>query len=198
MHNIQLKILDQRIGHEFPLPTYATDASAGLDLRACINQPLQFNAVSTDIIKDSYTWSPSTDLDDATVGNPVATFPIGTDSATYIVKAIDSIGCFAFDTVHVKIYDLSAGIYVPNAFTPNGDGLNDVFIPIGLGLEKFITFQIYNRWGQLLFSTGDEGKGWDGTFNGQPQSNGTYVWMARGVDYKGATVQRKGYVSLIR
>ncbi|MEI9933769.1 MAG: T9SS type B sorting domain-containing protein [Ferruginibacter sp.] len=84
------------------------------------------------------------------------------------------------------------------AFTPNGDGLNDVFKPILLGMKSLSLFNVYNRWGQLVFSTSASDKGWDGTLNGQPQAPVNYVWIADGIDYHGNHIQQKGNVVLIR
>ncbi len=65
-------------------------------------------------------------------------------------------------------------------------------------MKEFKSFDIYNRWGQHIFSTKNPGKGWDGTVNGQPQVTGTYVWMTEGIDFSGNIIQRKGTVVLIR
>jgi gliding motility-associated-like protein len=87
---------------------------------------------------------------------------------------------------------------VPTAFTPNGDGNNDIFKPILIGMKELRYFRVYNRFGQLLYSTGDIGKGWDGKFGGRGQDPATYVWMAEGITYKGEVKFKKGYVVLIR
>jgi gliding motility-associated-like protein len=64
----------------------------------------------------------------------------------------------------------------PNAFTPNGDGINDVFKPVFYGPVSSYTLTIFNRWGQMIFKSRDPGKGWDGTMSGVPQPDDTYVW----------------------
>jgi gliding motility-associated-like protein len=89
-------------------------------------------------------------------------------------------------------------LFVPNAFTPNGDGHNDVLRVIPIGIRALNYFTVFNRWGQRVFTTTDPGTGWDGTVNGVLQPVGTYVWMAGGVNYKGEVVERKGVVVLIR
>jgi len=89
-------------------------------------------------------------------------------------------------------------IYVPRVFTPNGDGVNDVLKPILVGIPTFHYFSIYNRWGNLVFTTSDPGVGWDGRFKGVQQPNETYLWIAEGVDTDGNKVVRKGMVSLVR
>jgi gliding motility-associated-like protein len=89
-------------------------------------------------------------------------------------------------------------IYVPRVFTPNGDGVNDVLKPILVGIPTFHYFSVYNRWGNLVFTTSDPGVGWDGRFKGVQQPTETYLWIAEGVDTDGNKVVRKGMVSLVR
>ena len=89
-------------------------------------------------------------------------------------------------------------IYVPPVFTPNGDGTNDVLKPILVGIAEFHYFNVYNRWGNLIFTTGDPGVGWDGTFRGVPQPVETYLWIAEGVDVAGKKIVQKGMTSLVR
>lgn len=172
--------------------------SAGNDTTIVVNQPLQLRATSTDVTPNTFTWSPALNLDNATIANPVAVFTTGTTDATYTVTGIDSTGCFASGTIHIKVYNVPPDLYVPSAFSPNGDGLNDVFKPILIGMKSLTLFRIYNRWGQVVFSTANTGNGWDGSFGGFPQDQGTYVWIADGIDYLGKIIQQKGNVVLVR
>ena len=89
-------------------------------------------------------------------------------------------------------------IYVPRVFTPNGDGTNDLLKPILVGIATFHYFSIYNRWGNLIFTTQDPNQGWDGTFKGVPQPVETYLWIAEGIDNNGKKIVQKGMVSLVR
>ncbi|MBL7749995.1 MAG: gliding motility-associated C-terminal domain-containing protein, partial [Chitinophagaceae bacterium] len=89
-------------------------------------------------------------------------------------------------------------IYVPSAFTPNGDGKNDILRALPAGVQQFLYFRVYNRWGQLVFQTQDHRIGWDGKINGQIPPTGTFVWVAEGIDYLGQRILRKGTVVLIR
>jgi gliding motility-associated-like protein len=89
-------------------------------------------------------------------------------------------------------------IYVPKVFTPNGDGTNDVLKPIIPGIAVFHYFNVYNRWGNLIFTTRDANAGWDGRWNGVPQPVETYIWSAEGLDAEGNLIIRKGMVSLVR
>ncbi|RYZ44822.1 MAG: gliding motility-associated C-terminal domain-containing protein, partial [Chitinophagaceae bacterium] len=110
----------------------------------------------------------------------------------------DAIGCADVASVGVKIFKTAPRVFVPSAFTPNGDGRNDVVRPIAVGLSNIEYFRIYNRWGQLVFETTINGKGWDGKIQGAPQGTETYAWIVKGQDFTGKTVFEKGTVTLIR
>ncbi|MDZ4810503.1 MAG: gliding motility-associated C-terminal domain-containing protein, partial [Bacteroidota bacterium] len=89
-------------------------------------------------------------------------------------------------------------IYVPTGFTPNGDGKNDRFTPFPVGMKSYNYFRIYNRWGQIVFSSTNLHDGWDGKLGGRDQQSGIYVWMIEGVTNDNRVITRKGTVSLIR
>jgi gliding motility-associated-like protein len=168
---------------------------AGNDTSILINQYLQLNAVD---INNSgftqYTWSPSFGLNDASVENPDAHL---TEDITYTVVASTPDGCEGTDSISIKVYTVS-DIFVPNAFTPNGDGKDDIFRVIPIGIKELKYFAVFNRWGQRIFYTTTLGSGWDGTVNGKPQDAGTFIWMAAGINYKGDLIEKKGAVVLIR
>ncbi|MDE3184797.1 MAG: gliding motility-associated C-terminal domain-containing protein [Bacteroidota bacterium] len=183
-----------------PKPSYAVInitvekpvADAGpADTAIVVNQPLQLNGTGAQF----YLWTPSTGLNNPDISNPVA---ILTESQKYTLQVKTLAGCTAEDTIHVNVYKVLPDLYVPDAFTPNGDGINDVFRPIPIGIKKLNYFKVYNRLGQLVYSTTLQKAGWDGTFKGQPQDPGVFVWIAEAVDYLGKTVFRKGSVTLIR
>jgi gliding motility-associated-like protein len=92
----------------------------------------------------------------------------------------------------------SVNIYVPKAFSPNNDGVNDVLKPILVGIADFHYFTVYNRWGNMIFTTTDPNQGWDGTFKGVPQPVETYLWIAEGVTADGRKIVAKGMTSLVR
>lgn len=169
-------------------------AYAGRDTFAVVNQPLQLTASGG----TNYLWTPATGLNDPTIYNPIATLDNSVDNITYTVRVSDNAGCFANAQVTVQVYKKGADIFVPSAFTPNGDGKNDALKPLTVGITKLTYFSIYNRWGQLLFTTNQIGKAWDGTFRGVAQPSGTYVYQTEGKDFLGLTVYRKGTVVLIR
>jgi gliding motility-associated-like protein len=143
---------------------------------------------------DHYEWTPPAGLDNAGSRTPVA-YP--SESTTYTVLAATPAGCQAIGSRSIKVFGV-AGIFVPNAFTPNGDGHNDVLKAIPVGIREFKYFAIYSRWGQRVFFTANPAVGWDGHTNGHFESSAAYVWMAGGIDYKGALIERKGTVIVVR
>lgn len=158
------------------------------------DQPLQLTATGG----THYSWLgiPATQwLSNTQIANPVA-YP--QNDISYVVTAIDDIGCFDTDTIRVHFYKVHPDLYIPTGFSPNGDGNNDILKPLALGLKSVDAFRIYNRWGQMLFSTKQIGVGWDGKFGGAEQASGTYVWYAEGTDYTNKKIFRKGSVVLIR
>lgn len=142
----------------------------------------------------AFSWSPSDGLDNPAIRNPVAS---PAESVTYTVLASTGAGCQARGTRSVKVYSV-AGIFVASAFTPNGDGHNDVLHAKPVGIRDFKYFAVFSRWGQRVFYTTDPAVGWDGRTGGQYVNGATYVWMAAGTDYRGVLIERKGTVVLVR
>ena len=101
------------------------------------------------------------------------------------------------DTVVVLVIDTCFGSFVPNAFSPNDDDVNDWFRPIGINGERFRSLEVFNRWGEKLFESGDINQGWDGNFGNIPQELGVYVYVIR-VVCKGNVTTFKGNVTLLR
>jgi gliding motility-associated-like protein len=122
----------------------------------------------------NYFWNPTSYLSCTTCPYPLFT---GTVSMTYTALTMDTMGCFSINnTFTIEVLPKSS-VDVPTAFTPNGDGINDVIYVDGWGIKKLNFFRIYNRWGQLLFESNDIKVGWDGTYMGVPQNMETYVWQ---------------------
>ncbi len=127
--------------------------------------------------------------------NPTYTFQ---DAGIYPVALVvkNKWGCI--DTVlKTIIVGEDYGIYIPNAFTPNGDGINDEFQPKAFGVTKY-TMTIFDRWGEKLFVTSDFVKGWDGSYKGVPSKNDVYVYKITLINSFGKTVNKTGHVSLIK
>jgi gliding motility-associated-like protein len=147
---------------------------------------------------DNSVGRPQQGLSDPTIANPIVTLTAGTDSITYTVRVTGDGGCFGEDQIKVKVFVSGPEIFIPSGFTPNADGKNDVLRPVTVGITKLNYFTIFNRWGQKVFSSTELNKGWDGTYNGEPQPSGTYVYQAEGLDYLGKRVYKKGTAVLIR
>ncbi|MEO5999119.1 MAG: PKD domain-containing protein [Chitinophagaceae bacterium] len=165
-------------------------ANAGRDTAIVAGQPLQLTGTGGEF----YQWSPPVGLNRTAAQSPVA---ILESDILYSLKVTDENGCFNYDTMQVKVFKTSPDIFVPNAFTP-GKSTNNRFRPIPVGVSRIEMFQVYNRWGQLLFSSNDINIGWDGRFAGKDQDAGAYVWMVRGMDYMGKAIFKKGSLVLIR
>jgi gliding motility-associated-like protein len=168
---------------------------AGDDTTIVSNQPLRLHAVDVNGSGfTQYQWSPAVGLNDPFSQDPTVAVAA---SITYTVVASTPEGCQGADSITLKVFSY-ADIFVPNAFTPNGDGHNDIIKAIPAGIREFKYFAVFSRWGQQVFQTTNPEKGWDGTINGRLQSPGTYIWTALGIDYHGNIVQRKGLLILIR
>jgi len=122
------------------------------------------------------------------------------EAAEYTVKFINSNGCLSLvsNKIVTEIACNATNIYVPDVFSPNGDGINDVVKAVCVGITKLKYFKIYNRWGNILFETSDESKGWDGRFRGQIQPTDSYIWLVEGVDTNGKEIRKTGTLNLIK
>ncbi len=166
-------------------------AFAGNDTTVVTGQPLQLNASGS----TNYLWTPRLFLNNDTISNPIATL---INNQTYVVRVSSVQGCFAYDTIKITVFQTEPSIFVPTAFTPNADGVNDILVPIPVGLKSYDYFEVYNRWGNKMYFTTQIKKGWDGNYKGVPQITDTYVWQVRGTDYTGKVVYKKGTVILLR
>lgn len=142
----------------------------------------------------NYSWTPSTALNNPSTNNPIA---LPQDDITYVLTVTTAEGCVAADAINVTVFKGSA-IYVPTAFTPNNDGLNDELNPKYYGIKTLNYFIVYNRWGQKVFESKEMSKGWDAKINGVPQASGTFVWIVQATDYVGEVLKQKGMVTIIR
>lgn len=161
------------------------------DTMIVLNQPLQLNATGA----LHYTWSPGNFLSNPNIANPVAN---PADTIRYFLLGTDEHGCQGTDTITVYVFRVEEDMYVPTAFTPNGDGLNDIFKPILIGMKSLAYFKVFNRFGEMVFYTTQVNDGWNGIYKGKPQDTATFVWEAAGVSYTGKLKKKKGYVVLIR
>ncbi len=144
---------------------------------------------------EKYAWSPN----DGSLSNPNINNPLATlfRKTTYEVIGMNQYGCR--DTAYVNIDVLYDTIYIPTAFTPNGDGKNDEFRIVNPGKYRLVDFSIFNRWGELVYHNDWNIKqGWDGIFNGVPQDIGNYKYIIVVAVPEGENKVFKGDVTLIR
>ncbi len=167
-------------------------AFAGNDTNAVLGKPHQLLATGANAT--DFVWSPAGPLNNPFIANPVA---ILFNDAYFHVHITDAIGCTDDDDIFIKVYE-GPTYYLPNAFTPNGDGLNDIFRPTPVGMQSTEYFRIFDRYGKLMYETRQWMAGWDGTIKGKPAASGTYVWMIKGIDKNGSVVEMKGTFILIR
>jgi gliding motility-associated-like protein len=158
---------------------------------------IQILAVPSDSDVINYAWSPATGLSDTKIPNPIATAGAVGDVVIYKVVTSTIAGCKGEGFVTIRVYK-GPDIYVPTGFTPNGDGKNDKFTPFPVGMKSYRYFRVFNRWGQLVFSSPVLHDGWDGKLGGRDQPSGTYVWMIEGITKDDKVITKKGTVTLIR
>jgi gliding motility-associated-like protein len=147
-----------------------------------------------------YFWDPAAGLNSVSIYNPIFS---STQSTEYTISIVSDHGCKIVDTLLVTVNGsgpagLASDLFVPNAWTPNGDGVNDKLFPLVENVTKLNFFRVFNRWGQLMFETSNIGDGWDGVFNGKPMLMDTYTWTAEAVGIDGKTFKRSGNAVLIR
>lgn len=169
-------------------------AFAGRDTAVVIGQPLQLNAIGG----LQYTWSPPLGLSALNISNPVATYTAPSRGIRYRVLVQNVAGCSDSAFLNVKVYSTLPTVFVPTAWTPNGDGMNDQLRPVAAGMQELQYFMVYNRWGELVFTSRQNGVGWDGRINGVLQSTGVYVWQVKAVDYLGFDFFKTGTATLLR
>ena len=145
---------------------------------------------------ENYYWVPSDDISNPFDLN-ASVYPLW--NKTYILFAKTQYGCTNFDSVHIFI-EGKTQIFIPTAFSPNNDGVNDIFriVPPTLNIETLNEFSIYNRWGEKVFTTNDISKGWNGVYKGILQGMEVFVWYFSAVTYDGENIFQKGNVTLIR
>ncbi|MES2371402.1 MAG: M43 family zinc metalloprotease [Bacteroidota bacterium] len=153
------------------------------DTTLCLSVPLVLNL-------NAYTtvnWSTGSNSSSISITQP----------GTYSALVVDRNGCSGSASINV-MFQKCIPIQIPNAFTPNSDGKNDVFRPlIGVATNNY-TMQIWNRWGRLFFETHDSKKGWDGRYNGVQQTTGTFIYIISFTDPDGVAVYRSGTLLLLK
>lgn len=159
------------------------------DVYAFWGDEVQLWATST--TDGPYIWSPAEFLSCVVCDDPIA---MPNQNYGYMVSYTDANGCTASDSVYIFYEPI---IYVPNTFTPNLDGINTLFLALGGNIRSF-EMTVYDRWGELIFTSNDMKIGWDGTYNGKKCQDGTYVWKIKATDFHDESHEYVGHVNLLR
>ena len=173
--------------------------NAGPDAVINVGSSYQIGASgSPDIV--SLNWLPVTGLSCTTCYSPIAT---PNSTTTYVATVVNNGNCVTADSIKITVICNNANFFVPNTFSPNGDGVNDVFYVRGKGLNIVPSLTIFNRWGQIVFqkkdfSPNDPSAGWDGTFNGQKAPVDVYVYTLEIICDNSEIIPIHGNVALIR
>ena len=173
-----------------PLPTLimGPDVTIAAGASTTLNVSVTGNIIS-------YQWLPPTGLNNATIEDPVAS---PSTSTVYTLDVIDANQCEASDSIKINVAGGGGGsskILVPNAFSPNGDGINDTWVITNLSAYPGATLDVFNRYGQLVFHSENYNKAWDGTFNGKPLPAATYYYI---IDPKNNEKKLAGSVTLFK
>lgn len=171
--------------HVNPTPT----VYAGEDFAVNLDEPMHLNAQGSGTL----TWIAGQEIMCPVCPNSQI-FP--QQSGSYIIRAVNNFGCIAEDEVYVEV-TTNYNIYIPNIFTPNEDGLNDVFIVYGTGLTKF-EMVVFDRWGEKLFVSNDQLKGWDGSYKGKLSKNDVYPYLIHYTSLDGKKHTKSGHVTLLK
>lgn len=148
----------------------------------------------------TYRWTPPKNLSCTDCPTPYAD---PTFTTTYNVQVEDIYGCSASQDITLTVVCNNQNYFVPNTFSPNGDGQNDVFMPRGRSIDRVNRMQIFNRWGQLVyekhnFMVNDASAGWNGTYKGKPANADVYIYVIEFVCDNASVVPYKGNVTLLR
>lgn len=166
----------------------------GKDTAIVIGQQVVLNTGFGD--QYTYSWTPTEGLSCTTCPNPTATTSV---TKTYTVEITDKVGCFESTADFIIEIIPKSSVAVPSAFTPNGDGINDIIYVRGWGIKKLLEFNIYNRWGQLIYTSTDINQGWDGTFQGVLQNVETYIYTVKVETFiDKEPLSTKGYIDLLK
>jgi gliding motility-associated-like protein len=160
---------------------------AGPDKKTIQNEPVTLVASASGYML-SYKWSPATFLDDPFVLNPTAS---PDQDITYTLEVTDACGNMYSDDVFIKVLK---NISIPNAFSPNGDGVNDLWNVVGLDSYPNADIVVFSRFGNILFQSKGNKEPWDGKYRGNAIPNGTYYYS---IDLNNGTKTYSGHLLII-
>ncbi len=178
-----------------PLPTVSLPGQMTIQSGAAATIPATYSAGV-----NSWTWTPSTNLSCSNCATPEASPRVTT---RYDVSFSDNNGCRNTGSITIVVVCMDGNLFMPNTFSPNGDGSNDRFYPRGKGLYLIKTLRIFNRWGEVVFEKRDfppnsEQYGWDGTYKGRKAQADVYVYQVEVICNNGETMRMDGNIALIQ
>lgn len=174
---------------------YTLTAQANASQTTTAGQAITLTGQASEDHHNTYSWSPSFGMQCSSCD---VTQAIPSSSTTYTFLVKDENGCSATDTVAIEVKAVSS-LFVPNAFTPNNDGNNDVLQVYGdMSTVEYFEFQIFNRWGEKVYETNSPRFTWDGSYRGSPSENGVYIYLMKTVFIDGSKSDYKGSITLIR
>jgi gliding motility-associated-like protein len=175
--------------------SYELNVHAAASVTSTTGTPVQLTATTNTDHSNTYRWTPVNYVTCATCANTAAT---PQQTTLFTVNVVDINGCKAEDTVTINV-NTSTDIFIPNAFTPNNDGVNDQFKMFGeLSNIYFLDISVFDRWGEKVFESNDPNFEWDGTYRGEPAPIGVYIYVATAVFNNGSHRDFKGSVTLLR
>ncbi|MDX1954301.1 MAG: PKD domain-containing protein [Chitinophagaceae bacterium] len=178
-----------------PLPTVSMPSELTTNAGQSIQIPAVYSGNMT-----SYAWTPPSNLDCTDCPQPFASPGANTN---YNVQFLDSNGCAGTGSILIKVKCENANVFLPNTFSPNNDGRNDVFFPRGTGIGIVKVLRIFNRWGEVVFeknnfSPNASAEGWDGNYKGKVAGEGVYIYQLEVYCQNGELIKLDGNVALIK
>ena len=204
-HNVSLTITNDKqctesfsddvVVYANPIADFSMDPNPATMLNPTVNFT---NESTLFAVLDSFIWNFG-NLNSSLLKDPTYSFSEDTTGKHFItLKVIDQYGCENTKTQSLSVLGNSA-YYMPTAFSPNGDGLNDILIPNGFGmLDEGYSFLVFDRWGTLVFESYNKNKGWDGTYNGANLQTEAYIWKLTFLDLERVGHSEMGHVNIIK
>lgn len=174
---------------------YVLSVQASPSTEINLGEEVQLTATANVDHSNVYSWTPALNT---MCSNCASTKAVPTHDTHYTVTVVDANGCSASDTTSVSVNSIT-DVFIPNAFTPNNDGNNDVYQLEGdLNTIEYLDFKIFNRWGELVYESMDHNFHWDGTYKGQPVDRGVYIYTMKVVFINGYKRDYKGSITVLK
>ncbi|MBS1509928.1 MAG: PKD domain-containing protein [Bacteroidetes bacterium] len=178
----------------YPLP----QINAGPDRVIGVGSSVAITPTGSAVV--NYLWSPATGLSCTSCYNTIAT---PKNTTAYTIRVTDANGCVNTDNINIVVVCNDKNVFIPNTFSPNNDGVNDIFYPRGTGLFTIKSMRIFNRWGEMVFQKvnlfpNDPSAGWDGRYNGRVQNADVYTYIIEIICENSQVLTYKGNITLIQ